>query len=70
VEQGNKEKVFNTKRPLETMQLLLTGGLLLDGGLFEFSEQELVERRIAMQEIIEKALGAAPGTFNFMNQTR
>ena len=71
IEQGNEEKVFNTKRPLETMQFLLVGGqFLLDGGLFDFSEQELVERRIVMQEIIEKALGAAPGTFNFMNQTR
>jgi AcrR family transcriptional regulator len=70
IEQGNEEKVFNTKRPLETMQFLLTGGLLLDGGLFDFSEQERLERRITMQEIIEKALGAAPGTFNFMNQTR
>ena len=68
VEQGNQEKVFNTKRPLETMQFLLTGGqFLLDGGLFNFSEQEIAERRIVMQEIIEKALGADPGTFDFMN---
>jgi AcrR family transcriptional regulator len=69
VEQGNEEKVFNTKRPLETMQFLLTGGqFLLDGGLFGFSEQEIFERRIVVQEIIEKALGAAPGTFDFMNK--
>ena len=68
VEQGNQEKVFSTKYPLETMQFLLTGGqFLLDGGLFDFSEQELVERRIVMQEIIEKALGAEQGTFDFMN---
>jgi len=71
VEQGNQEKVFNTKRPLETMQFLLTGGqFLLDGGLFDFSEQEIMDRRLALQEIVEKALGAEPGTFDFMNQTR
>lgn len=68
VEQGNQEKVFHTKRPLETMQFLLVGGqFLLDGGLFDFSPEELVERRLAMQEIIEKALGAVPGSFDFMN---
>ena len=69
VEQGNEEKVFDAKRPLETIQFLLTGGqFLLDGGLFDFSEQELVERRMAMQEIVEKALGAERGTFDFMNR--
>jgi len=68
VEQGNEEKVFNAKRPLETIQFLLTGGqFLLDGGLFDFSEQEIFERRMVMQEIIEKALGAEHGTFDFMN---
>lgn len=69
-EQGNREKVFNTRYPLETMQFLLTGGqFLLDGGLFDFSEQETINRRLAMQEIVEKALGAAPGTFDFMNHS-
>jgi len=71
VEQGNEENVFDTERPLETMQFLLTGGqFLLDGGLFDFSEQEILDRRMVLQEIIEKSLGAEPGTFSFMNQTR
>lgn len=71
VEQGNQEKVFNVKRPLETFQFLLTGGqYLLDGGMFDFSEEELVERRLAMQEIIERALGAEAGAFGFMNPIR
>ena len=70
VEQGNREKVFDARYPLETMQFLLTGGqFLLDGGLFDFSEQEIKDRRLAMQAIVEKALGADPGTFDFMNQT-
>ena len=68
VEQGNEEEVFNAKRPLETMQFLLTGGqFLLDGGLFDFTEQEILDRRLVLQEILEKSLGAEPGTFNFMN---
>jgi len=69
VEKGNEEKVFNTKRPLETIRFLLMGfQFLMNDGLFDFSEQEVFERRIAMQEIIEKALGARNGTFDFMNK--
>ena len=41
---------------------------LLDGGLFEFSEAELTERRPVTQEIVEKALGARRGAFDFMNE--
>ena len=68
VEQGNEEKIFSVERSLETIQFLLTGGqFLLDGGLFNFNQQEVIERRIVMQEIIEKALGAEQGTFDFMN---
>ncbi len=67
VEQGNKEKVFKVKRPLETVQLLLCGSqFLLDGGLFAFNKQEIKERQLVIQEIIEKALVAKSGTFSFM----
>ncbi len=68
IEQGNAEGVFNAKYPLATAQFLLTGfQFLLDGGLFEFSEAEVLERRLAMQEIIEKSLGAKSGAFDFLN---
>ena len=70
VEQGNREGLFQTERPLETMQFLLTGSqFLLDGGLFEFSDEELSERRFVTQAIVEKALGAEHGTFDFMNES-
>ena len=68
VEQGNREEVFATARPLETIQFLLTGAqFLLDGGLFDFSEHEIQARREVAQDIIEKSLGAEPGSFGFMN---
>ncbi len=68
VEQGNREGVFAVKQPLETIQVLLTGAqFLLDGGLFDFSDNETRARRVAVQDIIEKSLGAKPGSFNFMN---
>lgn len=68
VEQGNREGVFDVKLPLEIIQLLLAGGqFLLDGGLFGFSPQEVSERRVALQEIVEKALSAKRGLLDFMN---
>ena len=68
VAQGNQEGVFNVPHPLETVQFLLTGTqFLLDGGLFDFSAREMDERRVVAQGIIEKALGAKPGSFGFMN---
>ena len=69
VKQGNQEKVFNVERPLATMQFLLTGSqFLLDGGLFTFGKDEHQERLLVTQEIVEKALGAQRGTFDFMNE--
>lgn len=68
VEQGNREGVFNTSRPLETIQFLFTGAqFLMDGGLFGFTDAEIRTRRLVAQGIIERALGAAPGSFHFMN---
>ena len=71
VEQGIEEGVFAVDRPLETIQFLFTGSqFLTDGGMFDFTEAELQTRRVVMQSIIEKALGADPGSFQFMNPNR
>ena len=67
IQQGNAEGVFDTKYPLATAQFLLTGSqFLLDQSLFDFNEAELLEKRLAMQEIIERALGTKSGTFSFL----
>lgn len=71
VEQGIDEDVFDVEKPLETIQFLFTGAqFLTDGDLFGFSEAELRSRRLVMQAIIEKTLGATPGSFDFMNPIR
>ncbi len=68
IEQGNREGVFDVAHPLETVQFLLASSqFLLDGGLFGFSEAEIRQRRLSMQDMIEKSLSAAPGSFGFMN---
>ena len=67
VAQGNEEGVFSTAKPLETIQFLFSGAqFLLDGGLFGFTDEEIRIRREVAQEIIEKSLGAQPGSFGFM----
>lgn len=71
VEQGVGEGVFDVEKPLETIQFLFTGAqFLTDGGMFGFSDAELRVRRLVTQTIIEKALGAKPESFSFMNPVR
>lgn len=71
VEQGNVEGVFSVEHPLETIQVLFTGAqFLTDGDMFGFSEHQLRVRRQVIQTIIEKALRAEPGSFQFMNPIR
>lgn len=68
VEQGKSEGVFNVEHVLETVQFLLTGAqFLTEGGRFQFSQDELALRRIVVQNVIERALGAQAGSFAFMN---
>ena len=71
VEEGIAEGVFSVECPLETIQFLFAGAqFLTDGDMFGFSEHQLRVRRQVMQTIIEKALGAEPGSFHFMNPIR
>ncbi len=67
VEQGNTEGVWDVRQPLETVQLLLSGSqCLLDGRLFVWSDAERAARLEALQEMIERTLGAERGSFNFI----
>lgn len=71
VEQGIGEGVFDVDKPLEIIQFLFTGAqFLTDGGIFGFTDAELRARRLVTQTIIEKTLGAKPGSFCFMNPVR
>ena len=67
VEQGNTEGIWDVHRPLETVQLLLSGSqCLLDGGLFVWSDAERAARLEALQAMIERTLGAERGSFGFI----
>ncbi len=67
IEQGNRESVFHVKNALETIQFLLAGSqFLLESGLFQWSQEEQLKRTETMQTIIERSLGAEPGSFSFL----
>ncbi len=67
IEQGKKESVFNVENSLQTLQFLLAGSqFLLESGLFKWNEEEQVKHVLSMQAIIERSLGAAPGSFSFI----
>ncbi len=63
VEQGNQEGVFQVTYSLATTQFILAGSLFLFGeGVFPWTPEEKAERQIAMITLIERGLGAEPGS--------
>ncbi|TGE34834.1 TetR/AcrR family transcriptional regulator [Desulfosporosinus fructosivorans] len=67
IEQGKIESVFNVENSLETIQFLLAGSqFLLESGLFMWNQEEEMKRKLSMQSIIERSLGANPGSFSFI----
>lgn len=67
IEQGKRESVFDVENSLETVQFLLAGSqFLLESGLFKWNQEEQMKRIQSMQAIIERSLGANPGSFSFI----
>ena len=67
IEQGQKEAVFNVEYPLQTIQFILAGSqFLLESGLFQWDAEEQIKQVLSMQAVIERSLGAAPGSFSFI----
>ncbi|MFN3066665.1 TetR/AcrR family transcriptional regulator [Serratia sp. J2] len=64
VEQGNQEGVFQVDDPLSTVQFILAGSLFLFGHqMFSWTPEEQAARIQAMLLLIERAFGAAAGSF-------
>lgn len=67
IEQGKNEAVFNVENPLETIQFLLAGAqFLMESGLFRWTREEQLKQAQSMQAVIERSLGAHPGSFSFL----
>ncbi len=72
IEQGNREGVFRVDDPLSTIQFILAGSQFLFGyGIFNWTPEEMFARMLAMQTLVERALGAEPNAlaalFNQLN---
>ncbi|MFC0226948.1 TetR/AcrR family transcriptional regulator [Serratia aquatilis] len=64
VEQGKQEGVFQVEDPLSTVQFILAGSMFLFGHqTFNWTPEEEAARMQAMLLLIERAFGAAPGSF-------
>jgi AcrR family transcriptional regulator len=67
VEQGNREGVYHTRRPLETVEILLVAGqFIFDDGIFQWTPDEMAARLPSFIEITEAVLGAEKGSFQFL----
>ncbi len=69
IRQGCEEGVFKTEHPLETAEVLLAGiQLMIDVGFYPWSKEDLIRRSKAIPALAEMQLGAAKGSFSFLNQ--
>ena len=68
VKEGIKKKIFKTVFPQEAIEILLVSGhMLFEPGLFQWSPKEIKTRINAFIDSIEKLLGANSGTFSKLN---
>jgi AcrR family transcriptional regulator len=65
--QGTAEGVFRVDLPLETAEFLLSAAqFLTDEGIAPWTPESLARRAAALPALVERLLGAAPGTFAFL----
>lgn len=64
---GTAEGVFQVDLPLETAEFLLGAAqFLTDEGIAPWPPESVARRAAALPTLVERLLGAAPGTFAFM----
>ena len=67
VTQGCEEGVFQTEHPLEVAELLLAGiQFLTDDGVYPWDDVVLRRRAGAIPSMVERLLGAEPGSVTFL----
>lgn len=66
IEQGVTEGSFKTPYPKETVEFLLAAQFLFDEGIFEWQPYELEQKAMAFTHVMETALGAEAGSFNYI----
>lgn len=67
IEQGISENVFTTPYPQETVEILLVSAeFIFDEGIFQWEPSEQIQKARAFIYILETALGAKQGTFQYL----
>lgn len=66
ISQGVQEKIFNTRYPLETAQMILTlSNFFFDADLFGWKPQEMSSKLLAFEDLLSLTLQADPELFSF-----
>jgi AcrR family transcriptional regulator len=69
IRQGCEEGLFEVEDPLESAELILASfQFLLDTGIYQWTEEDLKRRALALPRLIENVLRAKPGSFQFLIQ--
>ncbi len=67
IQQGCEEGVFQSDTPLEAAEMILTATqFLLDTGIYQWTNEDLMRRARALPGLIENVLKAQPGSFHFL----
>ncbi|UNK20690.1 TetR/AcrR family transcriptional regulator [Paenibacillus sp. N3/727] len=67
IEQGIKEKLFQTPYPKESMEILLVASqFLFDEGIFSWQPEEIIQKIQAFIYNMEIILGAEKGSFSYV----
>lgn len=67
IEQGIEEGAFNTLYPKETVEVLLVASsFLFDEGIFQWQQEERIQKAVAFTYILETTLGAEIGSFSYL----
>lgn len=71
IRQGCEEGVFKTETPLEAAEVLLAGiQFMTDSGFYPWEKDDLIRRSNAIPFLAEVMLGAAKGSFSFLNKIK
>ncbi|BFH62791.1 MULTISPECIES: TetR/AcrR family transcriptional regulator [Paenibacillus] len=69
ISQGVEEGIFNVTYPLETAEMILTlSNFYLDIDLFKWSEETIISKVTAFEELLTRSLGAENNTFSFVSE--
>ena len=68
--QGIEEGDFNTPYPREIVELILVSlNIIFDEGLFKWTPEEKIQKARGMAYLMEKSLGAAEGSFDYLTNS-